>query len=952
MIKNVLFSFLLISFFSASQAQNNEHFALPNNITERDLMSKTIIFKVKKEYRPVASNNKLNIPSIDNALKIFGVTSLTQKYPHAAIPESEMNAIGRKLVDLTLIYEVKYAGNINIEKAINILLADNKIEYAQPHYIPKPLYSPNDPLASNQYHLAIIHAYQAWSISMGDTNVIISITDNGTDLNHPDLVANVKHNYADPINGIDDDHDGYIDNFNGWDLGSNDNNPTVDANAPTPTEPFHGSVVCGLAAAVSDNGIGIAGVGFNCKFLPVKISDTTGTFTKAYEGIQYAADHGARIINCSWGGYEAGQYEQNIIDYATNNKDILVVAAAGNDNNQTPFYPATLDGVLSVAATTQSDVKWTGSSYGVHVDISAPGEKITSTQYKNGYTIGAVSGTSFASPIVAGCAAIIRSKYPLLNALQVGEQLRVTADIIDTIAGNAAYKGLLGKGRVNLYNALINSPLPSVRMISYNIKDNNDSVFLGGDTLRIRGNFENYLEPTSAALTATISSTSPYVIAQTGTITLGNINTLQTKNNNAMPFVVKLAPNTPTNSIILFKITYNDGAYSDYEYLTVAVSKDYVDINANYIGSTITSKGPIGYNGQYVDGRGFTYKGSSSILSEMGFMIGVDSVNLSDCLRNNVGGSYNNDFKPLAIAKKLTPPVVSEFDINGVFDDSQAAHPLNVRVKHSAYAYTTLADRNYIIVEYTIKNNSITNYNKLYAGLFADWDIINSNENKAKLDTANKMGYVYYTKANPIYAGIKILTKNIAYNHYAIDNTFGGSGGIDLSNGFSKIDKFKIMTIRRDSAGNDSIIGNDVAHVVNAGPFALAANDSIKIAFALIAGDSLKQIQNAAKAADLKYNIVLATLNNINKPTFSLNQNYPNPANDNTVIGFTLAEPAHTFLEIYNVIGTKVLAINRGLLNSGSHEISISTAKLSAGIYYYRLISGNNSETKKMILNK
>ena len=115
---------------------------------------------------------------------------------------------------------------------------------------------------------------------------------------------------------------------------------------------------------------GIAGVGFNTKFLPIKISNSVGILTKAYQGIVYAADHGCFVINCSWGGYVASQFNQSIIDYATINKGCLVVAAVGNDNGNNPFYPAGYQGVLSVAASDPSDIKTIVSNYGYYVDVS------------------------------------------------------------------------------------------------------------------------------------------------------------------------------------------------------------------------------------------------------------------------------------------------------------------------------------------------------------------------------------------------------------------------------------------------------------------------------------------------------------------------------------------------------------------------------------------------------
>lgn len=188
------------------------------------------------------------------------------------------------------LYEITYNNSIPIKKTINILMATGIIEYAEPLYKIQLLSNPNDPDTASQYYLGLIKAYDAWDISQGDSNIVVGVTDTGTDLDHPDLAAGIAYNYADPINGIDDDGDGYIDNFMGWGFGQNDNDPSVDV--------IHGSFVLGLAGAVTNNGIGIAGAGYKTRFLPVKISNN-GVLTTAYEGIVYAADHGCQIINCS-----------------------------------------------------------------------------------------------------------------------------------------------------------------------------------------------------------------------------------------------------------------------------------------------------------------------------------------------------------------------------------------------------------------------------------------------------------------------------------------------------------------------------------------------------------------------------------------------------------------------------------------------------------------------------
>ncbi|OQA12153.1 MAG: Thermophilic serine proteinase precursor [Bacteroidetes bacterium ADurb.Bin397] len=411
----------------ASTKPKNQQFRLPAGVTASDMVPGTIIFKLKPEFRASARVNGIVSDQLNAVLAANGVTSVSKKFPAKQAPATERNAQGLPMVDLSLIYEVKYTSNQPVEKIVNAMLRTGMLQYAEPKYLPKLLYTTNDPNTGNQYFLGKIQAYAAWDIQKGDTNVVIGITDTGTDINHPDLEDNIKYNYADPIDGIDNDGDGYTDNFRGWDLGENDNDPSVNASN-------HGSHVSGCAAASTDNATGVASPGFNCKFLAVKISDASGALTEAYEGITYAADAGCQIINCSWGGNGGGSFGQDVIDYATINENALVIAAAGNDNNEFAFFPASYNYVLSVASTSNSDAKSSFSNYGMNIDVCAPGSNIYTAMSNNTY--GFMSGTSMASPVCAGAAAIVLSQNPTFTALQIGEQVRVTCDNIYTIPSN------------------------------------------------------------------------------------------------------------------------------------------------------------------------------------------------------------------------------------------------------------------------------------------------------------------------------------------------------------------------------------------------------------------------------------------------------------------------------------------------------------------------------------
>ncbi len=925
-------------------------FKLPATAKTGDYLEKTVVLKVKPEFRSVCTSTGIEHPLFKQLYTNVAGQGLKIKFPHAKAPERLINERGEKLADLTLIYEFHYTADASLEKVINKCLALHLFQYAEPHYIPHLCYTPNDPDLLNQYAITNIQAEAAWGVNTttarGDTNIVIGITDTGVEPNHPDLKNNIKHNYADPVGGGDNDGDGYIDNFSGWDLGENDNNPTYGGNS-------HGVHVSGIAAASVDNATGVAGIGFKCKFLPVKIADATGALTQSYEGITYAADHGCAVINCSWGSETSSQLGQDVVDYATINMDALVVAAAGNNGTDEPFYPAAFNYVISVANTKSDDRRSSSSNYNYTVDVCAPGESIYSTYPTNSYS--SQTGTSMASPCAAGAAAIIKSFYPSYTALQVGERLKTTCDNIYNLM-SPIYANKLGNGRINLYNALTQALSPSVVTTQRTITDNNDNTFVINDTLRIAGSHTNYLGPTTN-LTATLSSTSAYVQILDNTTTLGAIATLGTANNTSDPFTVKILSGTPQNQSVLFKLTYSDPAtsYTAYEFFTVIVNVDYINITINDVATTISSAGRIGYSQESQSGGlGFNYMNNGTILYEAGLMVGINASQVSDAIRGVTVPEA--DFQSIVAARNINPSVFSDFDVDGTFKDNLAVAPLPITVHHKAFAWSTAGDRKYVIVQYVISNTGGSPLNNLYAGIFSDWDIDVATfaSNRASFDAANKMGYAYYTGTNGTYAGVKLLTNSAPVVHYAIDNISGGAGGVDLFNsGFDATEKYTTLSTNRANAGISGS-GVDIIDVVSTGPYTIAAGDSVRVAFALIAGDNLTDIQTSAINAQAKYDGL--NLSTVTQYGTADNANgmilYPNPVLNESVIVVYVTDETVANLKIVDMMGKEIMAIKNEKLSAGRHQFVFDTSSLAGGLYYCQLTAGNKKLTQKLIVIK
>ena len=926
---------ILICAFAFIQIYAQKTYQLPSNITSSDYMAKTIIIKVKPAFASVCSVNKIENASFLAFANAVGVINLHKKFPLDKSPEKPTNAAGQTYADLSLIYELNYTSTLSIEKAISKLLLSNILVYAEPHFIPKVTYSPNDPLANptDQYHLQTINAFNAWNVNKGDSAIVIGITDTGNDPTHPDLFNNIKRNYNDIVDGLDNDGDGYTDNYLGWDLGMNDNDPTWQTNA-------HGVHVSGLSSASADNNLGGAGTGFHCKYLPVKIADANGSLIAAYEGIKYAADHGCQIINCSWGGGGSSQYGQDIIDYATINKNCLVVCAAGNNNVDGDFFPAAYNYVLSVGNTTAIDTKQASSNYGYMVDVCAPGDNVNSTWPGSFYITS--SGTSMSSPVVAGAAGIVKNHFPSYNGLQIGERLKITADNI--YGSNPSYLNKLGTGRINLFRALTDPASPSVVMTNKQVSDHNDMSFISGDTLFISGTFINYLDPTSA-LNVTVTPLSAYATSVDNTTSLGVINTLASATNTLDPFTFKLTGAIPINQAVDFEVVMNDGTYQAKQYFTIFINVDYLNIEVNDVRTTATSKGKIGFNQDaQAQGLGFKYNGTD-LLYEAGLMVGADTTKVSDCVRGAIaGGAGDTDFGTVNRIALQIPSVLSDFDTKAKINDNMSFNPLPVTIEQNTYAWATAPNTQFVIWEYYITNTHATDtIKKMYAGIFADWDIDGATfgQNRSAYDAGTKMGYSFYTGTNGKYGGIKLLTNTAAPNFYAIDHVSGGNGGLDFANGADAKDKYLSLSTQRLAAGVSGL-GVDVLNVMSCGPIKLAPNQTVKVAYALIGGDSLQNLITGAQQAQIKYDGLPTSIQESVSSDYTW-RIFPNPAKNSITISQT--EPSFTKYEIYDING-RLISESKiyGILQK------VDLTGYSDGMYIVKLIGNQKIEIKKIII--
>ena len=463
MKKILIFSLIfLLLIFSASGTKSPEY------------VSGEVIIKLKYSPDKIILNSagvvETGVSSIDVLNSKYKVTKMEKVLERHEKNKNALNSFKKHGLDR--IFLLKMPKNADVNKAIRDFNNNPNVEYAEPNYIVQTALMPNDPDFSKLYGLhntgqtggtadADIDAPEAWDLQTGSNNVVIAVIDTGVDYTHEDLSANIWTNPKEvPNNGIDDDANGFIDDVRGWDFYNNDNDPFDDHG--------HGTHVSGTIGGVGNNGIGVAGVNWNVKIMPLKFlgASGSGTTAGAISSVQYATLMGVHVMSNSWGGGGFSQALKDVIS-AANDAGILFVAAAGNSNSNndvTPHYPSSYDvpNVVAVAATDHNDLRASFSNYGASsVHLGAPGVNTYSTVPTgacslcslSGYL--SLSGTSMATPHVSGVAGLIKSQFPSLTSDGIKARLLGGVDLISSMDGIT-----VTGGRLNVINALETDTTP------------------------------------------------------------------------------------------------------------------------------------------------------------------------------------------------------------------------------------------------------------------------------------------------------------------------------------------------------------------------------------------------------------------------------------------------------------------------------------------------------------
>ena len=503
-------------------------------------------------------------------------------------------------IGLDRIYTVQVTEQGDIKQLCQQLMLDPAVEWAEPVYLIPQDVVPNDEYYYLQQHLPQIFMPEAWDVAKGDSTVVIAIIDSGIDYLHYDLADRIWVNTAEDLNGdgkltwpadsngIDDDGNGYIDDVIGWDWVTgvsgeedNDASPREDGEVAD-NDPMdvngHGTHCAGIAGAITNNGVGVAGVSWGCSIMSLRIGwlsndgNGYGYSTWMSQAFMYAGDNGAKAANLSYGTSRA------VLEgalYAFEH-DVAIATSAGNDNVIIGDALGTVPWALTVTAVDNYNVKTDYSCFGPDANIAAPGgfglsEGIMSLK-PGGFLI-RKSGTSMASPVVAGVLGLVRSHFPDMTASEAYYQVVGTADNIDNL--NPGYEGLLG-GVVNGYRALTETTIPepnlSLEKVEFvDASGNNNGIADPGETVDIVFHIKNRWAPSSEATVKLLAEDGEdRLTINTSQVNLDTLYGIQDANfdhaNTSTPFQVTINSALPPSMIPMYIVVENSAVSDTFKF--------------------------------------------------------------------------------------------------------------------------------------------------------------------------------------------------------------------------------------------------------------------------------------------------------------------------------------------------------------------------------------------------
>lgn len=805
------------------------------------------------------------------------------------------------------------------------------LDVVEPWYVPMPHALPNDPRASQQLFLNVINAISAWDKEQGGEDVVVAVIDGGIDQTHEDLRNSLWTNTKEvPSNGIDDDGNGVVDDYQGCNMSSADDGtpPGVTANSNT----SHGTEVAGLAGATQNNGIGITGVGARCKIFPIKAGSTKEKgVIYGYPSLIYAADMGFDVVNTSWGVTAPySSIDQSVIDYCVS-KNMAVVCSSGNDGGILENYPAAYRGALGVGETTIDDLVTTNTAYGVNADVLAPGRNALTTTTGNTYT-SATSGTSYAAPMGAAMVALIRHRYPTLNAMQAMEFARHCT--VDVSSLQPQY-GTLIPGRIDLQKMVDLDPMsmPSVRIVSTTVRHTDGTIatrYAEGDTLLFEFSVMNYLGSVSGLRCI------PYIGTANGwDVTILDASSAAISlatNGSAIVGPFRIVPHTTTSLPLVLGLRFtNDGTYEDRDLINWRKPMNGITMQNERLAYSIFDNGWFGSSDEKDRlGVGFVYKNRARVMNfYSGFVVTENDQQVASAFLNTDRASDFTTGKAFSLPDTTVGIIRAPFGLDVT---------LSCRFP-SAWGTAT-------VIFVTMKNTTTTTFRNLSGGFFFDWDLGYAGlRNKVRLCpeaipesfAATPAAAEQITRdGNPI-AIVCGVSASVATTEAApqvagfayADRTVGG-----IMPSSTKIELLKSGTSVQATTPDDIITLIGMRFTKDMGP-----GEERAFTVVIGTGDSEQEAQDAVRN-------VLLNPTSVREDEEDAQRIAPNPATDAVQISHALQTSR---IDIVDIAGALV---STSPVDAASTTTTLPTNALSSGVYIVRVWGASGPRSYRLLINK
>ncbi len=950
-----------------------------------------VVVKLKRATALPGPSTVHGAQPVPQAMSLCGVTSLVRAFPMVTPVNDAVAAAGK--VDLSRIHFAGIPPGMDPVATAARLAALPDVQYAEPKYYASLCTVPNDSAyaRSQQVYFDRMEVPAGWDLQKGRPEIVIATVDGGTNWRHPDLAANVWINSGEDLNhdgafteadsnGVDDDHNGYVDDVVGWNFGNNTNNPR----GFLPVNANHGTETASAFGAVTNNACGIAGTSWNCRIMPVCVSDpaTDKEFPFGPEGIVYAYMNGARIINCSWqrGVGRFSRYEQDVITAATQ-AGALVVAAAGNSHHQDlddlPSYPASYEHVLSVGATmdTSDEIpSWT--NLGLNVSVFAPGCNIYEAKDNGSY--GTDGGTSHSSPLVAGLAGLLLAAHPGWTPEQIAAQIRITADPID--GRNPAFAGSLGHGRVNFRRALSEVHAGVTANGGRFLSPSGRQGFQEGDTVTLSAKVRNVLTRPAENLSFDVSADPPL-------IPLGPVvgpRRLDAGAQGSLDCAFRVG-RVAQKRDVHFRLSWcANGDERDAHMFTTTVYAGEGFWEHQKSPTTIALYGVHAVNSRVAWAAGFsqwtplkvvlkTTDGGETWAAVTNDLVGWPTcIAAVDSLRAWVGGSGGGISATVdggASWREQNYPSPQSSFIKGLrffdaangyaFGDPGSSNTFVIlRTTDGGTSWTHLANEPAGTAgSYVARAFSCTDRQHIWFG--APPSLLWRTSDGGGTWSSVSMGTGELTALTMRDDSVGIACSVSGTN----DETLFFARTVDGGATWQTLAEVKpeggFMAAFAPRSTDAWVVGR---HTVacsrdNGRTWALQPTEPVDANLASIAfADSATGWIVADNGDILRYRGHAGSLIAVREAGaavpahFTLYQNYPNPFNPSTVIAYALPCRTPVRLSVFNAIGQKIADLINGQIDAGYHEVLFSAAGLASGVYFYRLQAGTFAQTRSLVI--